>query len=183
MFSALYSAGKETINIHSLLHLPDDVRNLGPLWTHSCFPFESYNGNLLKLFHGTQNVELQIVSSAITQSLPSLKLKLTLGSVEEEFFNSLMNPSHVRREQIIENNIAALGSPSMKTLDREQIIALGKFLGFPSLLDTFPSFKRMDIGSSVYHSLSYKQVTAGNSYSVLLQDNGPHCNNFSSWTN
>ena len=44
-----------------------------------------------------------------------------------------MNPSHVGREQIIENNIAALGSPSMKTLDREQIIALGKFLGFPSL--------------------------------------------------
>ena len=38
-----------------------------------------------------------------------------------------MNPSHVGREQIIENNIAALGSPSMKTLDREQIIALGKF--------------------------------------------------------
>ena len=86
MFSALYSAGKETIKIHSLLHLADDVRNLGPLWTHSCFPFESYNGNLLKLFHGTQNVELQIVSSAITQSLPSLKLKLIQGSVEEEFF-------------------------------------------------------------------------------------------------
>ena len=86
MFSALYSAGKETINIHSLLHLADDVRNLGPLWTHSCFPFESYNGNLLKLFHGTQNVALQIVSCAIMQSLPSLKLKLIVGSVEEEFF-------------------------------------------------------------------------------------------------
>ena len=67
MFSALYSEGKETINVHSLLHLADGVRNLGPLWTHSCFPFESYNGNLLKLFHGTQNVELQIVSAvAIT---------------------------------------------------------------------------------------------------------------------
>ena len=55
--------------------------------THSCFPFESYNGNLLKLFHGTENVELQIVSAvAISQSLPSLKLKLIPGSTEEDFF-------------------------------------------------------------------------------------------------
>ena len=113
-----------------------------------------------------------------TQSLPSLKLKLIPGSVEEEFFNSLMNPSHVGREQIIGNNTAALGSPSMKTLDREQIIALGKYLGFPSLLDSLPSFKRVRIGGSVYHSLSYKRVTARNSYTVLFQGNGPHCNNF-----
>ena len=56
MLSAMYPAGKETINIHSLLHLPDDKRNLGPLWTHYCFLFESYNSTLLKLFHGTQNV-------------------------------------------------------------------------------------------------------------------------------
>ena len=32
MFSALYrTEGKETINVHSLLHLADDIRNLGPL--------------------------------------------------------------------------------------------------------------------------------------------------------
>jgi len=178
MFSALYSKGKETINIHSLLHLADDVRDLGPLWTHSCFPFESYNGNLLKLFHGTQNVELQIVSAvAITQSLPTLKLKLIPGSVEEEFFNSLMNPFHVGREQIIEKNIVALGSPSTETLDREQIISLGKYLGSPPLLDTCRSFKRVRIGGSVYHSLSYKRVTARNSYTVFFQNNGLHCDN------
>ncbi|EDO32574.1 predicted protein [Nematostella vectensis] len=46
MFSSLYPASKETINIHSLVNICDDVRDLGPLWTHSCFPFENYNGNL-----------------------------------------------------------------------------------------------------------------------------------------
>lgn len=56
MLSAMYPEGKETINIRLLLHLADDIRNLGPLWTHSCFPFESYNSTLLKLFHRTQNV-------------------------------------------------------------------------------------------------------------------------------
>ena len=30
-----------TLNIHYLLHLPMCVRNLGPLWCQSCFPFET----------------------------------------------------------------------------------------------------------------------------------------------
>ena len=49
-----------TINIHNLLHLPDIVKRLGPLWAHSCFPFENANGELLKLFHGSQAVEKQV---------------------------------------------------------------------------------------------------------------------------
>jgi len=49
-----------TMNIHNLLHLPQAVRNLGPLWSHSCFPFESANGDMLKLFHGSQAVEKQV---------------------------------------------------------------------------------------------------------------------------
>lgn len=46
-----------TINIHGLLHLPEVVNNLGP---HSCFPFESANGDLLKFFHGSCGVEKQV---------------------------------------------------------------------------------------------------------------------------
>ena len=49
-----------TANVHGLLHLSDTVRRLGPLWAHSCFPFEAANGLILKLFHGTQNVEKQV---------------------------------------------------------------------------------------------------------------------------
>ena len=80
---------KELFNVHSLLHLADGIKNLGPLWTHSCFPTESYNGNLLKIFHRTQNVALQIISAlAISQSLPNLKSELIPGSVEEEFLYS-----------------------------------------------------------------------------------------------
>ena len=49
-----------TINMHSLLHLPEAVKNLGPLWAHSCFAFEAANGELLKFFHGSQSVEKQV---------------------------------------------------------------------------------------------------------------------------
>ena len=54
-----------TASLHSLLHLPDSVRNLGPLWSHSCFPFESANGDLLKLFHGSQGIEKQVSETYI----------------------------------------------------------------------------------------------------------------------
>lgn len=49
-----------TINVHGLMHLPTTARNLGPLWCNSCFPFESANGELLKLFHGTQVIDKQV---------------------------------------------------------------------------------------------------------------------------
>lgn len=70
---SLYGDRYHTLNIHQLLHLPDCVIQLGPLWTHSCFYFETANGDLTKLFQGTQNVDIQILSSVnILQHLPSL---------------------------------------------------------------------------------------------------------------
>ena len=47
-------------NVHGLLYLPETVNDLRPFWAHSCFPFESGNGELLKLFHGSQGVEKQV---------------------------------------------------------------------------------------------------------------------------
>ena len=39
-FSNLYHPRFHILNVHQLLHLVDDVRDLGPLYTHSCFAFE-----------------------------------------------------------------------------------------------------------------------------------------------
>lgn len=52
-----------TYNVHQLLHLQSDVENLGPLWTHSCFFFEDLNGDFRDFFHGTQNINGQVVTS------------------------------------------------------------------------------------------------------------------------
>ena len=73
-FSILYSERFCTLNVHQLIHLVDDVRDLGPLYTHSCFTFEDKNGFLLKLFHGTQFIDHQILSAvSLTQKLPKLR--------------------------------------------------------------------------------------------------------------
>ncbi len=49
-----------TMNTHLVRHLVHYVRLYGPLWTHSCFFFESLNGQLLRLRHGTHHVCLQV---------------------------------------------------------------------------------------------------------------------------
>lgn len=48
--------------VHLLEHLAESVRQLGPMWCHSAFPFERNNGCLLKLVSGTTDVLHQISS-------------------------------------------------------------------------------------------------------------------------
>lgn len=54
--------GKENMimNVHLLKHLAESVRELGPLWCHSAFPFERNNGILLQLVNGTTDVLQQV---------------------------------------------------------------------------------------------------------------------------
>ncbi|CAC5414618.1 unnamed protein product [Mytilus coruscus] len=61
-FSTLYNKKYMTLNIHQLVHLVDCVKELGPLYTHSYFPFEDKNGFVLKLIRGTQNIDSQIIT-------------------------------------------------------------------------------------------------------------------------
>ena len=48
-------------NIHNLLHIVRSVKQLGPLWANSSFEFENANGYLKSLFHGTQNIDMQVL--------------------------------------------------------------------------------------------------------------------------
>lgn len=56
------SYGKEiiTYNVHSLIHLVADVKNLGNLNTISCFPFENYLGKLKTLVRSPTNPHAQL---------------------------------------------------------------------------------------------------------------------------
>ncbi|KAG0444238.1 hypothetical protein HPB47_014018, partial [Ixodes persulcatus] len=42
----LYNTKMMTFNMHQLLHLAKSVRDLGPLWAHSAFVFETGNGGM-----------------------------------------------------------------------------------------------------------------------------------------
>ena len=62
-FESLYGLEHMTSNIHSTLHLADSVRNLGPLWCCSAFPFEGYMMTVKKFFNGTTRLPQQVATA------------------------------------------------------------------------------------------------------------------------
>lgn len=123
-FEILYGKRYMSANVHLLLHLPDTVRQLGPLWVYSCFYFEGQNGVLKNLVHGTQHVDSQIISS--------FSYYKNLHVAVEKFFDENSNSfvevfEHLHstyrhkipfNSRLIGNSIYALGKPHAGIVDR-----------------------------------------------------------------
>ena len=81
--------------------------DLGPLWTHSCFWFEDFSGELRSLFHGTQSIEEQIVLAiSVQQKNPELVPLLENGSSSQEFYERLSKKQHLvyKKEKLSDNS-------------------------------------------------------------------------------
>lgn len=103
----------QTFNVHQLLHLSEVVDDLGPLWSNSCFPFEDYNGDQRDLFHGTKNVDGQIVTAvSVIQKLPEIARATTTSPQVIEFYEHLTNKhySNSSLKESISENVHVIGS-------------------------------------------------------------------------
>lgn len=96
----LYGREIYVYNIHSLIHLTNDVKNLGALDNFSCFPFENKLGQLKKLIRKPQFLVQQLVkrlaekeqvrtekSSDDFKKLPSLKNEHHNGPILSAYVN------------------------------------------------------------------------------------------------
>lgn len=90
-YEHLYGLRHMINNLHQLRHLADNVREFGPLWTSSCFPFEDLNGKLKRLVHGSNSAQLQICTAVSTYlNMTTLKnQKLMEGRSVTSFCESL----------------------------------------------------------------------------------------------
>lgn len=61
-FQDLYGEKYMVYNIHLLFHLVDSVRNFGPLWNFSLYPYENLNGCLKSYVKGPKEPLIQINS-------------------------------------------------------------------------------------------------------------------------
>ena len=161
MFSTLYGERYMTLNVHQLLHLPDCVRNIGPLWAYSCFSFENANGELNRLFHGTQNIELQILSSVnIIHHLPSL-----LESLPDRYREIFQKLYPGRMTKAVNSfHIQFLGRKYTKELPHYILEQLLPLLGM--VPPNMEFYSRMIFRGQVFHSKEYDRAVKRNSYTV-----------------
>lgn len=165
-FSTLYEERFYTLTVHQLLHLVDNVKDLGPLYTHSCFSFEDKNGFILKLIHGTQFIDNQILSAvALTQKLPEIKEKcVPSGTDIDLLYQDLSHTSKSKFRTEILPNIYTVSATYQVWLSVSDMKALENYLGSSCPTDRLWAFNRLEIAvtSSVICGLAYKRMRKRN---------------------
>ena len=102
-------------NIHLLLHLPDTVKELGPLWVYSCFHFEGLNGILKGLVWGTQHIDKQLMTSySYMKHLPALTKEFEHESCYYQAFKHIHYQTNCLSSHQTEvyPNVFLLGKPT-----------------------------------------------------------------------
>ena len=144
-FSSLYNKRYLTLNMHQLLHLADCVKNLGPLFSFSCFDHEHCNGIISKMIH---SIDVQLCSTfSALQSMCALTMN---RNVQMDYLKDILYSRQVSK------GLELLSCFNEITLDE----SLGKLLAeyVPSLPPTVCRYGRLRI-NRIYHSEVYERPT------------------------
>lgn len=168
----LYGINNVTFNIHLCLHLPNTVRNWGPLWAQSAFVFESYNGIILDMIKSSQGVSQQIMKTVWLQvAFPSFAKK-ALGGASDEYVSLLESFSREKKkvkEVSRAHGVTSLGRPKICMITNDDFLALNSI---GNLVTRVPVkyFSRVVVNGEIVHSQNYLRAFRRNSYTVLLSD-------------
>lgn len=142
--------GKENMVmvIHLLQHLSESVRQLGPLWCHSAFPFERNNGCLLKKVNGTTDVLHQMSTKyALSKSL-SKKTEMTTLVAEKTLLGKGVD--------IVEKSLKVLNLETLKIFNFSNV--------------TITIYKRIKLEKVIYNSLMYTRPKKSIDYFIGLKN-------------
>lgn len=168
---SLYDPRYETYNVHCLLHLADRVFDLGPLWTHSCFCYEDFNGELRSCFHGTQGVEHQIaLAVSIQMKIPELVPLLPQGSSSKHLYDKMTRKNQEPFNKICIDDggkmfsVGTVNNVLLSTIDQAILETL-----VGSISQVF-KFHRVQLGGKLIHCKEYRCMSRRNNYTVEFHD-------------
>lgn len=147
-----------TYNAHGVLHLPEQVRRHGPLWTHSAFVYESINCELKKLCSGSTFTAKQIASRFVRSRLVKSD-ELRLDS--QRYLVAGVSEKLVW--QTSEQGIFAVGKQKINRTLIQQYSRDDSFLD-----DGAFACERVVSNKTCYHSRSYKKLGRSSTCSAMV---------------
>lgn len=171
-FECLYGKENMSFNIHLLLHLSESVTNWGPLWAHSAFLFEDYNGHLLNQVKSSKAVPLQICKRILLErALPHIaKPHMSNASTDvKAFFSEMTSAKHHVKKCERFKEITALGAPKVRTISESDVNALHNLRDVP-MNSVVKYYSRIIVNGQVIHSQAYSKTTKRNNTVVMLKN-------------
>ncbi|XP_033126933.1 uncharacterized protein LOC117124703 isoform X2 [Anneissia japonica] len=164
----LYESSAMTFNVHSLTHLATSVKMWGPLWSHSCFPFESANGKIKTLLKGNRGIMQQAMYKfLLIRTLPTFPKVYMVSNRIKVFCDNTYYPRKCHPSEII-GQVQLYGSGNithLSDMEQEALRANGYLVGNEVLV-----YKRLNKGGLFYHTVEYKRAVKVNSRVFYLSD-------------
>lgn len=171
-FERLYGAANVSFNVHLMAHLAASVRNWGPLWATSTFPFESFNGTLLKFFNGTTHVPTQIIKRFLRWRSLSRKADKSMANANvhvRELFDKLQNSTcHTKKSEGFTGHVRGFGCPNWERTSVLQRLAIEDLLNVTAYSGLF--YNRFISNGVLYHSYHNKTIIKRDNSVVQLND-------------
>ena len=158
-----------TFNVHQLLHVCDSIRDWGPGWAHSGFPFETENGHTLKQIHAANGVHNQIVRFLGLQR--SYEIMLNHEKMKQNFPIA---------EAYIESSNTKITKNSIKINEIRYLGAFGdeKWIQELKLSRTSRSYKRIVKDSCLYATCLKVNNQSDNSFAMFSDERYVHLYEF-----
>ena len=166
----LYGVRMVTLNVHNLTHLVQCVRMWGPLWSWSCFAFESFNGDLKKSVHGTGNVCRQIFWSLQAQKKVENLSHNFMDRPVKDFLQSMCEGHSNRFPESFDAYQCGVVKP--RVMDKPFTQDIKTLLQEFSLSDHFQNYMkayRVVRNDFMLYSKGHRKGTRRNSYTVMLE--------------
>ena len=138
-----------------------DVRNIGHLLTHACFPFEDKNCFILQIIHGSQKLEFQLNSAInIVQSI-AIVVEQTISKdpLLVLFLESMNKQKCVPVAKPFTPTLHILGKTIQVDLRADMFALLWEYLSSVPLSQRLFSLNRMLYSGEIFHAKSYQKVS------------------------
>ncbi len=175
-FQELYGDVHMTYNVHQLNHLTQTVIDWGPLSVYSTYVFEGFNLVLMRLFHGTQAVPLQIANSFLLyRALDALSDSFKHNGVSAMTFfmeAQLKGTVPLKKAKKFDNGIVLLGASYCRhfTIEERFLVDDDALYGPVNDAEQAEFFAKAIVGGKVLHCEQYTRSSRRKNSIVGLLD-------------